>query len=607
VGSRKRRHSPTRRGRLQPESKAEPSPPILAHNEEIAQAFDEVADLLELKNDNPFRIRAYRNAARVLRGLTTEVGEMLRRGDKLEEIPGIGEDLAEQIAQMAHTGRLTRLEELSAAAPRLALQLTRLPNIGPKRAMRLCTELGARTLDEVKRAAKAGKIRALTGFGAKFEQGLMNSLAKVDLGKEKRFKLAAVQHYADAMLAYLRRAPGFETAEVAGSFRRRKETVGDLDFIVAAQHGPPVIDWFQRFPEIETTVSAGTTRATATLRSGLQVDVRVVPQESYGAALVYFTGSKAHNIALRRRAQERRLKINEYGVFRGERAIAGATEASVYAAVGLPEIEPELREDQGEIEAAASGASPDLLRLSDIRGDLHAHTSETDGANTLEELAKAAKKLGLAYIAITDHSRRLAFAHGLDETRLLAQIERIDAFNEGRKGIEVLKGVEVDILENDDLDLPDATLARLDLVIGAIHSGFGLSRDKQTARILRAMDHPHFSILAHPTGRLLLERDGYEIDMQRVIRAAKARGCLLELNAQPDRLDLSDVHCRMAKSEGVMVSINTDAHRVEDFNNLQFGVWQARRGWLEKGDVLNTRSLSELRPLLKATMSRIGD
>jgi DNA polymerase (family 10) len=602
MGSEKQKRSSNRPKRGMRAPANEPCEPILARNEDIARAFDDIADIYELERDNPFRVRAYRNAARVLRGLTVEVGEMLRQGEKLDELPGIGEDLAGQIAEMARSGRSSKLEELAAAVPRLALELMRLPNVGPKRAMRLCDELRARSLDDVRRAARAGKVRSLSGFGAKFEQALLHSLAAADLKKERRFKLASVQGYADAALAHLARAPGFEKAEIAGSFRRRKETVGDLDVIVAARRGQLVIDWFTRFPEIEKVVSAGTTRATVTLHSGLQIDVRVVPQESYGAALVYFTGSKAHNIALRRLAQTQDLKINEYGVFRGDRAIAGETEASVYAAVGLPMIEPELREDQGEIEAAASGALPALVRLSDIRGDLHAHTSETDGANTLEELAQAAKERGLRYIAVTDHSRRLAFAHGLDENRLLAQIDRIDAFNDTHAGVEVLKGIEVDILENGALDLPDATLARLDLVIGAVHSQFGLSREKQTERILRAMERPHFSILAHPTGRLLLERDAYEVDMTCVIRAAKARGCFLELNAHPDRLDLSDVHCRMAKAEGVLVSVNTDAHRIQDLANLRFGVSQARRGWLEKDDILNTRSLSTVRKLLKATM-----
>lgn len=598
-----RRLKPLARGKgRRAETDAGASQPVLAHNEDIARVFDHVADIYELKNDNPFRIRAYRNAARVLRGLPIEVGEMLRQGEDLDEFPGIGEDLAEQIAEIAHTGRLARLEEIAATTPPLALELTRLPGIGPRRAMRLCKELPARTIDDVRRAARSGKIRALSGFGPKFEQSLLDKLTTAPHQKDKRFKLAAVQGHANALLSYLGRAPGFLRGEIAGSFRRRKESVGDLDIIVAARDAQAIIDRFTRFPEVARVVSAGTTRAAVTLRSGLQIDIRVVAKESYGAALVYFTGSKAHNIALRRRAQDRGLKINEYGVFRGARAIAGKTEASVYAAVDLPPIEPELREGQGEIEAAAAGDLPRLVTPEDICGDLHVHSNETDGAHDLDELAEAAKKLGLRYIALTDHSRRLALAHGLTVERLLAQIDRIDAFNETRREITVLKGVEVDILESGALDLPNSVLSKLDLVIGAVHSRFGLSREKQTNRILRALDHPHFTILAHPTGRLLLERDAYDVDMARVIRAARERGCFLELNASPDRLDLSDAHCRMAKAEGVMVSVNSDTHRVADFANLRFGVWQARRGWLEKRDVLNTRRLSALRPLLKATM-----
>ncbi len=576
--------------------------PVLARNEDVARSFDEVAEILELKDDNPFRIRAYRNAARTLRGLGNEVGDMLLQGQDLAQLPGIGDDLAEQIAEMVHTGRLSKLDEIASSAPHLPLELSRLPGIGPKRAMRLCKELGARDLDDIHKAAESGKVAKLRGFGARIEQSLLGSLNAAMQRGAPRYKLAAVEGYATAMLSYLSRAPGFLAGTVAGSFRRRKETVGDLDIIVAARDGEAVIDWFIRGPEVARIISAGATRGSVALRSGLQIDVRAVPKESYGAALVYFTGSKAHNIALRRRARERGLKINEYGVFRGEKAVSGETEESVYAAVGLPLIEPELREDQGEIEAAAKGNLPVLLKLDDIQGDLHVHTNESDGTQTFELMASEARKQGLRYIAVTDHSRRMTVANGLSVDRLLAQIDRIDAFNARSAGVTVLKGIEVDILENGALDLPDSVLARLDLVVGAIHSHFGLSLAKQTERILRAMDRPHFSILAHPTGRLLLERDAYSVDMTRILRAARARGCFLELNAHPDRLDLSDIHCRAAKAEGELVSINSDAHRIEHFANLRFGVGQARRGWLEKKDVLNARPLSALRKLLKATM-----
>jgi DNA polymerase (family 10) len=349
-------------------------------------------------------------------------------------------------------------------------------------------------------------------------------------------------------------------------------------------------------------LSHGSTRSSVVLRCKLQVDVRVVQPESYGAALHYFTGSKAHNIAIRRLGQERGLKINEYGVFKGEARIAGETEESVFQTVGLPFIPPELREDRGEIEAAKTGRLPLLIELSDLRGDLHAHTKATDGHNTILEMAEAAKKHGFEYLAITEHSRRLTVAHGLDPVRLAKQIDEIDRLNDRLEGITLLKGIEVDILENGDLDLPDEVLGRLDLVVGAVHSRFDLPRAKQTQRILKAMDSPHFSILAHPSGRLIDRREPYDVDMLRIIRKAKERGCYLELDAQPERLDLLDAYCQMAKDEGVLVSINSDAHSTLDFDNLRFGIGQARRGWLEKKDVLNALALKELRSLLKRTM-----
>jgi len=371
---------------------------------------------------------------------------------------------------------------------------------------------------------------------------------------------------------------------------------------VCADQGRPVMAHLVRYDEVAQVVSQGTTRATVILRAGLQVDVRVVDKQSFGAALYYFTGSKAHNIEVRKLARQQGLKINEYGVFKGRQRVAGDTEASVFRAVGLPYIPPELRENRGEIEAARAGMLPRLVERADLRGDLHAHTRATDGHDTLKAMALAARARGLEYLAITEHSRRLTVARGLDPRRLLQQMEAIDALNEDLKGITLLKGIEVDILEDGSLDLPDEVLGRLDLVIGAVHSKFHLSRARQTRRILRAMDHPHFTLLAHPTGRLLLEREPYDVDMNHIIRQARERGCFLELNAHPLRLDLLDAYCMMARDEGVLVSINSDAHSTMDFDNLVYGVGQARRGWLEKKDVLNTRPLSKLRPLLKRTM-----
>jgi DNA polymerase (family 10) len=393
---------------------------------------------------------------------------------------------------------------------------------------------------------------------------------------------------------------------VAGSYRRCRETVGDLDILVTAQDPGSAIRRFVAYDEVAEVRAQGGTRATVVLNCGLQVDLRAVEGRSFGAALHYFTGSKAHNIAVRTLARGRGLKINEYGVFRGANRVAGETEESVLAALGLPWIPPELRENRGEIEAARNGLLPDLVQLADLRGDLHCHTTATDGHASLAEMVEAARRQGLDYLAVTEHSKRLTMAHGLDSLRLLQQIEEIDRLNarlqDATWGFRVLKGIEVDILEDGALDLPDAVLGRLDLVIGAVHSKLHLSRAEQTRRILKAMDHPHFSILAHPTGRLIDEREPYDLDMPRVIRHARDRGCFLELNAHPERLDLTDIHCQMAREEGVLVSVASDAHSTLDFANLSYGIGQARRGWLEKRDVLNTRPIEELLAVLRRTM-----
>jgi len=372
-----------------------------------------------------------------------------------------------------------------------------------------------------------------------------------------------------------------------------------LDIVVVAQDNTMVMDKLAHYDDVQEIAASGTTRATVILHSGLQVDVRVVQRESLGAALVYFTGSKAHNIVIRRLAQERGLKINEYGVFRDDEKVAGETEESVYAAIGLPWIAPELREDRGEIEAAARGELPELIELRDLHGDLHAHSKASDGHDSIEEMAQAARKFGLEYLAITDHSRKLTIAHGLDAVRLAKQCAEIDALNARMDGITLLKGIEVDILDDGELDLPDAVLAGLDVVVAAVHSRFGLPRGKQTARILRALDNPHVNILAHPVGRLIGEREAYDLDMLKIMRKARQRGVALELNAHPRRLDLTDVHCRMARDEGIWIAIGSDAHSQFEFDMLGFGIGQARRGWLARDNVINARTLAQLRPLLR--------
>jgi DNA polymerase (family X) len=571
------------------------------HNPEIARALDDLADFLEIEGANAFRVRAYRNAARLVRGLGTDISDKLARGDDLAELPGIGADLAGKIAELAKSGHIELLDRLRRSTPPVAQELLRLPGLGPKRVKELCDGLDIRTVEQLHRALLDGRVRELQGFGPASEAKLLKALERRPSGPS-RWKLALADSLVQPLLKYMKRAPGIETITVAGSYRRSQETVGDIDILATARQGAPVVKHFTAYAEVEKIAAAGPTRATVVLRAGLQIDLRVVAQVSRGAALVYFTGSKAHNIAIRRLGQELGLKINEYGAFRGETRIAGRTEQEVYGAVGLPYIEPELRENRGEIEAAAAGRLPRLVEFEDLKGDLHAHTKASDGSDTLPELVAAAKARGHDYIAVTDHSHRLAITHGLDEKGVMRAIDAIDRINAGKPGIAVLKGIEVDILEDGSLDLPDRVLARLDLVIGAIHSSFGLSRAKQTGRILRAMERRYFTVLAHPTGRLIAEREPYDVDMPRIVHAAAQRGCHLELNAHPDRLDLTDIHCRMAKDEGVLVSIATDAHRDADLDNLRFGIGQARRGWLEKADVLNSRSLAALRPLLARTM-----
>jgi len=568
-----------------------------AHNVTIAAVFDEIADLLEIQGANPFRVRAYRNAARTLGVLGTDVSDFLQRGMPLTDIPGIGEDLAHKIREILDTGGCELLRRLQREIPAGVGRLLKVPGLGPKRVRKLWHDLNIQSVEQLMQAAQAQHIRELPGFGEKTEHKILEALQR--FAGERRVKLAVAAQLGEALASHLRNTPGVERVEIAGSYRRMRETVGDLDIVVVAQDNTMVMDKLAHYDDVQEIAASGTTRATVILHSGLQVDVRVVQRESLGAALVYFTGSKAHNIVIRRLAQERGLKINEYGVFRDDEKVAGETEESVYAAVGLPWIAPELREDRGEIEAAARGELPELIELRDLHGDLHAHSKASDGHDSIEEMAQAARKFGLEYLAITDHSRKLTIAHGLDAVRLAKQCAEIDALNARMDGITLLKGIEVDILDDGELDLPDAVLAGLDVVVAAVHSRFGLPRGKQTARILRALDNPHVNILAHPVGRLIGEREAYDLDMLKIMRKARQRGVALELNAHPRRLDLTDVHCRMARDEGIWIAIGSDAHSQFEFDMLGFGIGQARRGWLARDNVINARTLAQLRPLLR--------
>lgn len=572
---------------------------MAVHNTDIAAVFYRLAELLEIEGANPFRIRAYRRAAATIEDLPEPAAALIARGEDLAELPGIGDDLAGKIREICNTGRLRALQEVEARTPSALARLTAVPGLGPKRVKVLHEALGVTSPDDLARACAAGRVRELPRFGEAFEARLLAALKTPSPAEERRLRISVAEEYAEALTAFVRSLPGVGPVVVAGSYRRRRETVGDLDILAVARDGAAVAEAFAGYGEVERVTAKGPTRVTVILQGGLQVDLRVVPDESYGAALVYFTGSKSHNIALRRLGQAKGLKINEYGVFRGAARICGRTEAEVYDAVDLPFIPPELREDRGEIEAAQRRALPDLVTTRDLRGDLHVHTRASDGKSTLAEMAEAARALGYEYLAISDHSKHATVAHGLDARRLSAQLDEIDRLNATNPGIRVLKSCEVDILKSGRLDLPDGLLARLDLVIAAIHSDFDLPAEAQTERVLRAMDNRHVHILAHPTGRLLGERPGYEIALEKVIAGARERGCHLELNAHPSRLDLDDVHCRAAKGMGVKVAIGSDAHSTVGLGNIRHGVDQARRGWLEPDDVLNTRTWPELRALLR--------
>ncbi|WP_255315161.1 DNA polymerase/3'-5' exonuclease PolX [Pandoraea pnomenusa] len=570
-------------------------------NARVVAIFNEIADLLDVEHANPFRVRAYRNAARTMGGLTQDVSVMLANGVDLDTLPGIGADLAGKIEEVARTGSSELLEQLRRQTPGEVQALLSLPGLGPRRVQRLGHDLNVLTMDDLATAAREHRISPLPGFGPRTELRLLEAV-QARLNRHRRFTLDVASRAVAPLVDYLKRCRPAPEVAVAGSFRRGRETVGDLDIVAASSAPQALIEAFLAYGERRSVISAGRTRASIVLANDMQVDLRVVSAASYGAALVYLTGSKPHNVALRKMAQALGLKINEYGVFRQGRKLAGRDEASVYAALALPWIPPELREDAGELDAARDETLPHLVCAGDVKGDLHVHTSYSDGIDTLEAMATAAGRRGFRYLAITDHSAHLRIAHGMDASRLAAQSDAIDALN-ARGGLPtILKGIEVDILEDGSLDLPDGVLGKLDLVVGAIHDHFDLPAQKQTTRLLRTIEHPHFSILAHPFARLIDERPGCQFDVGRVLKAMAERGCFVEANGQPRRLDFSDTGCRLAKLHGVKVSVASDAHRVADFDNVAWALSQARRGWLEAADVLNTRSVAQLRTLLRRTM-----
>lgn len=570
-------------------------------NTELAQIFREVALYLEMKEE-PFKPRAYEKVAYSLEALEEPVGEIYRRGGvkALRAIPGVGQAIAEKIEEVIQTGRLRYYEELKKEVPVDVRGLTGIEGIGPKSVKLLYEQLGIKKVADLEKAARAGKIRGLPHFGEKMEQKILKGIEFLKQGSG-RFPLGSALPLIGEIEQRLRELPEVEEVVVAGSTRRWKETIGDADILAISRKPEKVMAFFVSMSEVMHVQGQGKTKSTVKLKNGMDMDLRVVPRESFGAALNYFTGSKDHNVALRKIAQEKGLKLNEYGLFRGNKRIAGKTEEEIYKALGLAFVPPELRENQGEIEAAQKGELPNLVGYRDLRGDLQTQTTWTDGANSIEEMAGEAKRLGLEYIAITDHTKGLAMTGGSDEKKLLKQMAEIDKINRSLKGITILKGAEVNINKDGTLDIKDEVLARLDVVGIAVHSHFNLPKREMTERIVRAMRNPHADILFHPTGRVIQKREPYDVDMDALIKTAKETGTVLEIDAYPDRLDLKDGHIRKAVEAGVKLAIDSDAHSVNHMRFLEFGVAQARRGWAEKKDVINTRPLREFLKALKGT------
>ncbi len=570
----------------------------MARNAEVVKIFNEIADLLEIKGANRFRVLAYRRAAHIVDDLYSPLTEFVKN-KKLTDLPGIGKDLAEKIQKILQTGSHPLLKQLRKEMPKGLVQMMQLSNLGPKKVKKLYDKLKISSLKQLELAVKRKKISKLAGFGEKAEKNILDELGR-EKGYKHQIKINQATQIAEPIIQFIDKIKAVKKAEIVGSYRRQKETVGDIDILVLVNKKAKTgfMNEFIKYPEIKKILSKGTNRTTVLLRSDIQVDVRVFTK-NYGAALVYFTGSKAHNIVLRTMALKKKLKINEYGVFKGKKEIAGKTEVSVYKSIRLPYIAPELRENRGEIEFGCRKKLPKLIELEDIKGDLHSHSNWTDGGNTIKEMAEKARKMGYQYLAITDHSKKMRIVNGLDEKRLKKQIKEIDKLNLELKGITLLKGIEVDILEDGELDLPERILKKLDIVIGSVHSHFKLAKGKQTERIIKAMRHPYFNIFAHPTGRLIKERAPYEIDLEKVCKVAKEQGCIIEINANPSRLDLKDTHIRLAKEIGVKMVISTDSHRFSDLEFMQYGVGQARRGWAEKSNILNTCNFKQLKKYLK--------
>ncbi len=570
-------------------------------NSEIARQFEELADLLEIQGANPFRLRAYRNAARTISGLPDSIQDIVESDPKeLQDLSGIGKDLAEKIVVIVETSTLPQLEELKEQIPADVVRMLDIPGIGPKKVAFLFSELSIQSLDDLKAAAENGVIAEQKGFGKKTEQIILEGLEHLSQAGN-RVRLAEAKAQSDAIIHDLSELDSVQQISEAGSCRRRKESVGDLDILVTSSQPAEVMDALADHELVNKVLARGDTKQRVRLNSGLELDLRVVPQESYGAALLYFTGSKEHNIVLRRRSQDRGLKLNEYGLFREDELISGKTEEEVYKTLDLPWIPPEIREDRMEFAAAEKNELPELIELKNIRGDLHMHTTATDGTASILEMAEGAKAKGYQYIAITDHSKRVTMANGLDAKRLRAHWKAIEKIQEKISGIQILKGIECDILEDGSMDLPDDVLSEADWVIAVLHYGLKQPQKQINQRLLNAIQNPNVSIIGHLSGRLIGKRPGADLNYGEILKAAADYGTMLEINAHPMRLDIDDIHAARAKELGIPIVINTDAHSVSGLDVMQYGIYQARRAGLTKKDVANTKTWKQFQKLLKTS------
>jgi len=573
-------------------------------NHEIAAVFEEISNMMKILQEDPkwsFKAAAYDRARRSLEGFHERAEDLARDPKrKLTEIPGVGEDLAGKIKELVETGKCQYHQDLLKKVPRSVLQLLELQGVGPQKVRLFHKELGVNTVEDLEKAVKAGRLHGLPGMSARTEENILKALETFQRAVG-RFRLDTAWETAEELIEYLKERKEVEEVTPAGSLRRGRETVGDLDLLVTGIDHAKIADHFSKYPGVDQILGKGEDKVSVKLKNGMQVDVRLLERDQYGAALMYFTGSKEHNIALRERARKHGWKLSEYGLFEGEKVLARRTEEEVYKKFGLQWIPPELREDQGEIEAAEKGKLPKLVELGDIKGDLQMHTTASDGKTSVEEMAKAAKKLGYQYILITDHSKAVTIANGLDEERAVENIKRIHAARNKVKGIEIWAGAEVDIMGDGHLDYPDDLLKQFDIVLVSVHSRMNMPAEEMTARLLKALENPYVRIMGHPTGRQILRRDPFQFDVEKVFAAAKKHGVILELNGNPERLDLSDRHVKLAKERGMKVIISTDAHHPDHFQLMRYGVLTARRGWLEKKDVLNTlpaaKLLAALRPL----------